>query len=114
MPGTPPIAEPKMIPTRVGSKPFRPASASASRPAATPSSTFRSSFRASFGETTCVGSKPFTSPATRTGSPSVSNVEIQSIPLLPACAAAHVEGASRPSGVTAPTPVTATRLIGQA
>ena len=100
-----------MIPTRDGSNPFSPASARASRPAATPSRTLRSSFRASFGETTCVGSNPFTSAATRTGRPSVSNVEIQSIPLSPACAARQVEGMSSPSGVTAPMPVTATRFI---
>ena len=55
MPGTPPIAEPNTIPTRVGSNPFSPASASASRPAATPSSTLRSSFRASLAETTWTG-----------------------------------------------------------
>ena len=85
-----------MIPTRDGSNPFSPASASASRPAATPSRTFRSSFRASFGDTTCVGSNPFTSAATRTGRPSVSNVEIQSIPLSPASAARQVEGDVEP------------------
>src|SRR5580765_7718430 len=113
IPGTPPIAEPKMIPTRDGSNPFRPASSRASRPAATPSRTFRSSFRASFGETTCVGSNPFTSAATRTGRPSVSKAEIQSIPLSPACAARHVEGMSSPSGVTAPMPVTATRFMAE-
>src|SRR6476619_7772579 len=113
MPGTPPIAEPKMIPSRDGSNPFRPASSRASRPAATPCRTFRSSFRASFGETTCVGSNPFTSAATRTGRPSVSNAEIQSIPLSPACAARHVEGMSSPSGVTAPMPVTATRFMAE-
>src|SRR5436305_9565266 len=111
MPGTPPIADPKTIPTRSGSNPLSPASVSASRPAATPSSTLRSSFRASFGDTTCVGSNPFTSPATRTGSPSVSKVEIQPIPLSPASAARHVSVASSPSGVTAPTPVIATRVI---
>src|SRR3954471_9946580 len=108
-PDTPPIAEPKTIPTRVGSKPFRPASARASRPAATPSSTFRSSLRASLADTTCAGSNPFTSPAIRTGSPSVSKVEIQPIPLSPASAARQLDGTSSPSGVTAPMPVTATR-----
>ena len=69
---------------------------------------------ASFAETTCVGSKSFTWPAIRTGSPSVSKVEIQSMPLSPASAARQVPGASSPSGVTAPMPVTATRLIEQA
>src|SRR5581483_5835445 len=112
MPGTPPIAEPKMIPTRAGSIPFSPASVSASRPAATPRRTLRSSLRASFAETTSLGSKPLTSPATRTGRPSVSNVEIQPTPLSPAVAARQVDAASRPSGVTAPMPVIATRVTG--
>ena len=111
-PGTPPIAEPKTIPTRVGSKPFearvrraprgprRRRTARCARASAPPSA-----------ETTWLGSKPFTSAAIRTGSPSVSNVEIQSIPLSPASAARQVDGASSPSGVTAPIPVTATRFI---
>src|SRR5206468_2738026 len=113
IPGTPPIAEPKTTPTRVGSKPLRPASPSASRPAATPSSTFRSSLRASLADTTAVGSKSLTSPAIRTGRPSVSKVEIQPIPLSPASAARQVEATSSPSGVTAPTPVTATRFMAE-
>ena len=37
---------------------------------------------------------------------------MKSMPLSPATAAFQVEGASRPSGVIAPKPVTATRLIG--
>ena len=111
IPGTPPIAEPKMMPTRAGSNPFRPASVSASRPAATPRSTFRSSLRTSFGEATWVGSKSLTSAATRTGSPVVSKDRIQSIPLSPATAARQVEGASLPIGVMAPRPVIATLRI---
>ena len=103
-----------MIPTRVGSKPSRPESSSASRAAESAKSTFRSSLRASFAEATCCGSKPFTSAAIRIGSPSVSKAEIQSIPLCPASAALQVVGASRPSGETAPMPVTATRFIGGA
>src|SRR5215468_5141179 len=90
-----------------------PASVSASRPAATPSRTFRSSLRASLAETTWVGSKSFTSAATRTGRPSVSNAWIQSIPLSPAQAAFHVPGASSASGVTQPIPVMATRVIAE-
>ena len=35
------------------------------------------------------------------------------IPLSPATAARHVDGASSPIGVIAPSPVTATLLIGQ-
>src|SRR5437867_8010754 len=110
MPVTPPIAEPKMIPTRFGSKPFRFASAIASRAAPSASRTLRSSFRASLGDATWSGSKSFTSAATRTLKSLASNALIQSIPLSPATAARHVDGASRPSGETAPTPVTATRL----
>jgi hypothetical protein len=110
MPGMPPIAEPKMIPTRVGSTPFSRESASASRAAPRASRTFRSSFRASFGDATCEASKSFTSAAMRTGNSLASNALIQSIPLSPAIAARHVDGASSPSGETAPTPVTATRL----
>ena len=49
----------------------------------------------------------------RTGNPSVSKVEIQSMPLSPASAARQVDGASSPSGVTAPSPVTATRFTRQ-
>ena len=52
IPSTPPIAEPKTIPTRSGSKPFRPASSRASRAAASASSTLRSSLRTSFGDAT--------------------------------------------------------------
>jgi hypothetical protein len=40
-------------------------------------------------------------------------VEIQSMPLSPAQAARQVAGTSRPSGVTAPTPVIATRFTAQ-
>ena len=57
------------------------------------------------------GSKSFTSAATRTGNSLASNARIQSIPLRPATADSQVEGASLPSGVTAPRPVTATRLM---
>jgi hypothetical protein len=57
------------------------------------------------------GSKPFTSPAIRTGNSLASKLSMKPIPLSPATAAAHVEGASSPIGVIAPSPVTATRLI---
>ena len=110
IPFTPPMAVPKTIPTLVGSKPFRPASAIASRAAPRASSTFRSSLRTSFGEATRVASKSFTSAATRTGRPVVSNERIQSMPLSPATAAFQVDGTSLPIGVTAPRPVTATRF----
>src|SRR5215831_9301805 len=111
IPVTPPIAVPKTIPTRVGSKPLRPASPIASRAAPSASRTLRSSLRTSFGDATWVGSKSFTSAAIRTGSPVASNERIQSMPLRPATAAAQVVAASLPMGVTAPRPVTATRVI---
>ena len=107
-PTDPPIAEPRTIPILVGSNPFRPASPTASLAAATAKRTFRSSLRASFGGTTPAGSKSLTSAATRTGNSLASNERIQSMPLRPSTAARHVEGASLPSGVTAPSPVTTT------
>ena len=67
IPMTPPIAVPKTMPTRGGSKPFSPASPIASRPAPSASRTLRSSLRTSFGEATAVASKSLTSAAIRTG-----------------------------------------------
>jgi hypothetical protein len=109
IPSTPPIAEPKTIPTRLGSNPFSSASPTASFAEATASSTLRSSFRASFAETTLPGSKSLTSAAIRTGNSDASNARMKSTPLRPSRAASQVEGASFPSGVTAPRPVTTTR-----
>ena len=112
MPITPPMAEPRRMPTRAGSyAPSRPASATASRAAASASRTLRSSFRTSFGEATALGSKSFTSAAMRTGNPLASNERMKSTPLSPATAARHVERASFPIGVTAPSPVTTTLRI---
>src|SRR3954453_8066608 len=111
IPLTPPIAVPNTTPTRAGSKPFRLASSLPSGAAASARRTFRSSFRTSFADATWVASKSLTSAATRTGSPSTSNERIQSMPLRPATAACQVAFASLPIGVTAPRPVTATRLI---
>jgi len=71
----------------------------------------RSSRRASFGPTIAAGSKPFTSAAIRTGNALVSNVLMKSMPLRPATAASQVDRQSFPSGVTAPSPVTAIRRI---
>ena len=73
----------------------------------------RSSRRASFGPTIAAGSKSFTSAATRTGNSLVSNVRMKSMPLRPATAPSHVDRQSLPSGVTAPSPVTATLRIGR-
>src|SRR5215208_7158952 len=111
IPRTPPIAEPKTIPTRAGSKPFRPESPIASRAAATAHTTFRSSFRASLGETTLVGSKSLTSAATRTGNSDASNARMKSTPLRPASAASQDDATSFPIGVTAPSPVTTTLVM---
>ena len=69
--------------------------------------------RASLGGATDDGSKPFTSPAIRTGKPLVSKPWMKSTPLSPATAACQVDGASRPIGVIAPSPVTATLRTGQ-
>ena len=73
----------------------------------------RSIRRASLCGATEVGSKPFTSPAIRTGNSLASKAWMKSMPLSPATAARHVDGASRPIGVIAPSPVTATLLIAQ-
>jgi len=51
-----------------------------------------------------------TSAAIRTGKGLGSKARMKSIPLSPARAARQVEGASFPIGVTAPRPVTTTRL----
>src|SRR6188472_4102733 len=113
IPRKPPIAEPRTTPTRDGSKPFRFASYFASTAAASASRTLRSRRRASFVETSPSGSKPFTSAAMRTGNSLASNDLMKSMPLSPATAARHVDGASLPSGVTAPRPVTATLFIAE-
>ena len=57
-------------------------------------------------------SKPVTSAAIRTGYSEASNASIQPTPLRPETAASHVDGASSPMGVTAPSPVMTTRRIG--
>jgi hypothetical protein len=112
IPRKPPIAVPKRIPTRSAEyAPSSPASATASLAAPSERRTFRSSLRASFGEATWVGSKSFTSAAIRTGNSLASKERMKSMPLWPATAARHVDGASAPIGVTAPSPVTTTLLI---
>jgi hypothetical protein len=109
IPAIPPIAEPTTMPTRAGSKPSSRASATASRAAPSASTTLRSNLRSSFGDATVVWSQSFTSAATRTGYSLASKARMKSMPLSPASAARHVEGASLPSGVIAPRPVTTTR-----
>src|SRR3989442_8088192 len=110
----PPIAVPKITPTRAGSKPSSFASSTASFAAASESTTLRASWRTSFGEAAVAGSKPFTSAAMRTGKALASKDLMKSMPLRPATAASQVERASFPIGVIAPRPVTATRRIGEA
>ena len=111
MPPIPPIAEPTTMPTRSDSTPSSAASRHASFAAATASSTLRSMRRASFAVTAVSGSNPLTSAAMRTGYSLASKASIQPTPLRPATAASHVDGASSPSGVTAPNPVMATRRM---
>ncbi len=90
----------------------RPRRAHASRAAASASRTLRSSRRASFGPTTDSGSKPLH----LGGDPDrevarVERTRSSPTPLRPATAASHVDCASSPSGVTAPSPVTTTRRM---
>ena len=107
----PPIAEPTRIATRAGSNRSIPASVHASWAAATANRTLRSMRRASFAGRWASGSKPRTSPAIRTGNELASNASMKPMPLRPATAASQVEGASRPIGVTAPSPVITTRRM---
>ena len=67
--------------------------------------------RSSLGSIRPVASKPFTSPAICTGNSLASKRVIFPTPDWPSSIAAQVVGASRPTGVTAPTPVTTTRFI---
>ena len=71
----------------------------------------RSRFRARFGVTASAGSKSLTSAAILTGKSSVSNARMKLTPLRPSTSPFQVVCMSFPSGVTAPTPVMATRLI---
>src|SRR5205807_4471749 len=57
------------------------------------------------------GSNPWTSAAIRTGNPDASNRVSGRTPLRPASRLAHVSGADRPTGVTAPIPVMTARAI---
>ena len=108
----PPIADPTRIPARARSTSSSPASSHASCAAATASRTFRSMRRASLAGIKSPISKPVTSAAIRTGYSDASKASIQPTPLRPETAASHVDGASSPMGVTAPSPVMTTRRIG--
>src|SRR5437762_1322663 len=88
-----------------------PESASAMRAAAMIICAKRSIFRALRLSIHFVGSKSFTSQAKCTANSEESNAWISAAPLLPAVRFSQKVSASLPSGVTAPTPVTTTRLL---
>jgi hypothetical protein len=98
-------------PTRLGSSTTSSASRAASIAAATPKWTSADERRTSFADMAAAGSKSFTSAAMFTGNWLASNPRISSTPLRPETRASHIDPASFPTGVTAPTPVIATRLI---
>src|SRR5262245_58635449 len=98
----------RACPSRPFPFPISPADPSASLAAASVYCVTRSvRFRSLAGRRPS-GSKPFTSPAIRTGNELASNDRIQSTPLRPATSAVHVPSIVVPTGVTAPTPVTTT------
>src|SRR5882757_5541633 len=105
--GVPATAQPKVTPVRsaTGSS-SRPASATASRAATIASCEKRAVRWARFGPRCSTGSNPLTSPAIRVGSSLASNWVIGPTPDSPASSARQVDGASRPTGVSAPSPVT--------
>ena len=106
----PPIPEATRTPT---SSPIeltsRPESSTASRAAASPRATQREVRRASLGPRWSAGSNPLTSPAIRVGRSDASQSEMGTIPDRPRRQASQLDSTSRPSGVTAPIPVTTTR-----
>jgi len=107
----PPIPVATETPTRsVSGSISIPESASAMRAAATIICAKRSSFRALRCSIHLVGSKSFSSHAKCTAKPAGSNCWMGAAPLLPAVRFSQKVSASFPSGVTAPTPVTTTRL----
>src|SRR4051812_35458140 len=104
---------PMTTPTRLGSSTTRSASFAASIAAATPKWTSADERRTSFDDMAAAGSKSFTSPPMFTGNSLASNERMTSTPLRPLMRPSQVDAASFPTGVTAPTPVIATRLIGR-
>src|SRR5690606_28734460 len=72
-----------------------------------------SSRRASLRSRCACGSKSLTSPATRDSNSEASKRVIGPVPEQPATAFCQDDSASRPSGVTMPTPVTTTRREGR-
>src|SRR5690606_7258198 len=107
----PPAPEPMTTPTSLplDRSMTSPAWATASRAAATANWAKRSARRASFASITEVGSKPFTSPAMRTGRWSTGTRVTGPMPERPSTTARQEDSTSRPTGVTAPRPVMTTR-----
>ena len=87
------------------------ASAAASSAAETAKCTSFQVRRTSFAGIAFDGSKSLTSAAMLTGKSVASNDRITSTPLCPATSASQVDRRSFPTGVTAPSPVMATRRI---
>ena len=107
----PPIAVPKSTPKRDGSSTTSAASSAAAFAAASASRTLRSMRRASLAPATATGSKPLTSPATRTGMSLASNCVISATPERPASSASQASSVESPTGDTLPMPVIAMRCM---
>ena len=110
----PPMPVPMMVPTRSGFSVLISslASSTAILAAATANCTFRSMWRTAFlSPTYFTASKFFTSPAMRTGNPSVSNSVIGPMPDLPAISAFQNSSVPMPTGETTPIPVITTLLF---
>ena len=105
------MAVPKSTPKRVGSSTTSAESSAACCAAASASRTLRSMRRASLAPATATGSKPLTSPATRTGMSLASNWVISAMPERPASSAAQASSIDRPTGETLPIPVIAMRCM---
>src|SRR6185436_9633249 len=109
----PPIPEPTRAPARVGSTWEKSilALSTASTPATIAYWMKRSSFFSSFFSITFRGSKPLTSAAMRQSRRLGSNRVIVPTPDRPSQMARQYSGTELPRGVTAPSPVTTTRVL---
>ena len=109
----PPIPEPTRAPARVGSiwEKSTLASSTASTPAASAYWMKRSSFLSSFFSITFSGSKPLTSAAILASRRLGSNRVMGPTPDRPSQMARQYSGTEFPRGVTAPSPVTTTRVL---
>ena len=108
----PPIPEPQTTPilSRFSFSKSNPESAMASSATTTPNCVNRSIRRASLRSRTSLGSKSLTSHAKCVLNKEASNLVIGPAPDLPASRFFQVSSAELPSGVSAPKPVTTTRL----